>query len=162
MTHGLIGDTARTAIRRLITGTRGFGGRPGREPDVIAGVTGLEVLIMSINPPCALRKPAGPVFRPGSGPGGPLVPSDSADGHGTCPTLVRLTCMKNQFKSQHSRARTKTSGGKPTCTTRLTRLSTHDNPAREFLISLGWLRLFQAIVFKRCVLPEPSPCLHET
>ena len=76
--------------------------------------------------------------------------------------LARLTCMTNQSKS--TAARSTMSG----CEVQRSQAivpaqarSTDRNPARDFLICVAWLRLFEAIVSRPCLLPERRACSHE-
>ena len=96
---------------------------------------------------------------------GSLVPPDFGGRHGTAAPLILQTCMNEQPKTKHFRGDSKPDGGGQLRTVvrgnktsvRARRRSAEPNsplaatgsrfhPARALLISLGWLRLFQAIV----------------
>lgn len=93
---------------------------------------------------------------------GPLVPSASGLTPGTRTWLVCLTSMNHLSKSQFGRPRRRSSGTKPNPKRRSPKLSTDENPARQFLVCVGWLRLLQALVFERRVLRAQGGSFRET
>jgi hypothetical protein len=70
--------------------------------------------------------------------------------------------MTNRSKSRTSRTRTAERDAQQVQGNRRSESRLIDrSPARQFLISLAWLRLFRAIVSKPGILPHRRTCSHE-
>ena len=71
--------------------------------------------------------------------------------------------MNNYTKARTLRPRARVSRNKPPLETNSAEhVSVVANPARQFLITIGWLRLLQAVAFESYVLPAQRPARYET
>jgi hypothetical protein len=72
--------------------------------------------------------------------------------------LARHTFMNKPFKSRVPRLQTRALPRKHFAQIRISfEPKAYSNPAREFLICLGWLRLFRTIAFQNYMPPAHRP-----